>query len=224
MEREYYEAYDDRYSQVHEKGLRWFSDAPSRIVGEVMEEFAIARTAKILEVGCGEGRDAFFLLEKGWDLLATDISPAAIRFCREHSPQWADRFRVLDCIREELAERFDFIYGVAVLHMLVREEDRRGFCRFIARQLAEEGLALICTMGDGTFEVCSDIRNAFALQRRTHEQTGQDMLVAGTSCRVVRWDTFLGELEQNGLAVLRHGITAVEPDFPEMMYAVVKRK
>lgn len=224
MEREYYEAYDDRYSQVHAKGLRWFSNTPSRIVGEILEDFSVPAAAKLLEIGCGEGRDAFFLLERGWDLLATDIAPAAIGFCRAHAPQWAKRFRVLDCIREELEERFDFIYGVAVLHMLVREKDRRGFYRFIARQLTEEGIALICTMGDGTFEICSDIRNAFALQRRMHEQTGQAMLVAGTSCRVIRWDTFLDELEQNGLSVLRSGLTSVEPDFPEMMYAVVKRR
>ncbi len=30
--KEYYEAYDDRYKQVHEKSLRWFSDKNSKIV------------------------------------------------------------------------------------------------------------------------------------------------------------------------------------------------
>ena len=224
MERAYYEAYDDRYSQVHGQGLRWFSDCPSGIVAEIIADHSIAPTAKILEIGCGEGRDAVYLLEKGYDLLATDVSPAAIRFCRENAPQWADRFRVLDCLRDELEDRYDFIYGVAVLHMLVREEDRRGFYSFLARHLAKNGIALICTMGDGTFEVSSDIATAFCLRQRTHGKTGRDLMVAGTSCRVVSRDTFLREPGENGLMVIRHGLTAVEPDFPEMMYAVVMRK
>ena len=47
--------------------------------------------------------------------------------------------------------------------------------------------------------------------------------VAGTPCRMVSFETFCRELRRNGLAVLPQGFTAVEPDFPQMMYAVVKR-
>lgn len=223
MPGKYYEAYNDRYQQVHQKGLQWFSAEPSGIVLEVMGEFGTKSSANILEIGCGEGRDACCLLEKGYHVLATDVSPAAIRFCREKWEQWADRFRVLDCLRDRLDDRYDFIYAVAVLHMLVADEDRTGFYRFVARQLSDDGIALIGTMGDGTFEVRSDIRKAFDLQSRTHEQTGQTVLVANTSCRVVTFETFLREIKDNGLSVVKHGITAVEPDFPEMMYAVVKR-
>lgn len=222
--RAYYEAYDDRYRQIHAEDLRWFSDGPSPIVGEVIAEFGISQSARVLEIGCGEGRDAKFLLERGYDLLATDVSPEAVAYCRRENPRFAGRFRVLDCIRERTWERWDFIYAVAVVHMLVPDEDRNGFYRFFHDQLKEEGIGLICTMGDGERERQSDIATAFELQERQLGQTDRTIRVAGTSCRVVSFDTFRRELEGNGLTILKEGITSVQPDFPVMMYAVVRRK
>lgn len=223
-QRNYYEAYDDRYRQVHEEKLRWFSDAPSPIVAQTIAEWGIGKGDACLEIGCGEGRDAKFLLERGYDLLATDISPEAVDFCRRENPEFAGRFQVLDCIGGRLERKFDFIYAVAVIHMLVRDGDRRGFYAFLREQLAEDGVALVCTMGDGQMERSSDISTAFDLQERSHPETGRTLRLAGTSCRVVSFETFRKELDENGLAVLKEGITAVEPDFPVMMYAVVKKK
>lgn len=59
MERKYYEAYDDRYQQVHSAGLQWFDQAPTPIVMEVIREFGITSGQSLLELGCGEGRDAY---------------------------------------------------------------------------------------------------------------------------------------------------------------------
>lgn len=221
--RVYYEAYDDRYRQVHKEKLQWFSEEPSGIVAEVIDQFKIGRTDKMLEIGCGEGRDAGHLIECGYDVLATDVSSEAVSFCRERYPCDADRFVVLDCVREHLDERFDFIYAVAVIHMLVSDDDRNGFYRFVCSHLKDDGIALICTMGDGMVERQSDITTAFELQERTHEATGRTLEIAGTSCRMVSFETFDEELRRNGLAVIQKGITAVEPDFPQMMYAVVRR-
>lgn len=221
--RPYYEAYDDRYRQIHEANLQWFMDGPSPIVSQVMAQFGINPTERILEIGCGEGRDARFLLEQGFDVLATDVSAEAIRYARKQVPQHAHRFQVLDCIHGTLDAKFDLIYAVAVIHMLVPDSDRNGFCSFIREHLSENGIALICTMGDGEFERQSDIRTAFDLQERQHEQTGKTVHIAGTSCRVVNFQTFEEELSHNGLALLKRGITSIEPDFPQMMYAVVKK-
>ena len=221
MERKYYEAYDDRYRQVHGQNLQWFASSPSPIVGEILDRYHWG--GRILEIGCGEGRDAGWLMERGYDVLATDVSPAAIEYARKRFPAFGDRFRTLDCLTEQLAEKFDFIYAVAVIHMLVPDEDRDGFYRFIRDHLTDGGGALICTMGNGETAVASDISKAFDLQERAHEPTGRTVRIAGTSCRVVPWETFLAELARNGLCVREKGVTAVEPDFPQMMYALVEK-
>lgn len=221
---QYYTAYDHRYCQVHSRNLRWASQEPSAIVEDTLRRFGIGKGASLLEIGCGEGRDACHLLARGYGLLATDVSPEAISFCRKQMPEAADCFRVLDCVAGQLDGAFDFIYAVAVLHMLVSDAHRDSFYTFIRSHLKPGGIALIGTMGDGTVERESDISTAFALQPRTHWQTGAVLQIAGTSCRMVGFPTFNREIRQNGLEILEEGITAVEPDFPQMMYAVVRSR
>ncbi len=224
MGRKYYEAYDDRFRQIHEQNLKWFGEGPSPIVAETIRTFSVSPDSKLLEVGCGEGRDAHPLLLRGFDLLATDVSPEAIAFCRKAFPAFAARFQVVDCVAGEMDGQFDFIYAVAVLHMLVLDDDRNAFYRFLHTHLTPSGIALICTMGDGTYERQTDIRTAFDLNERIHEPSGKTVRIAGTSCRIVNFQTFEAELTQNGLAAVEKGVTAVEPDFPQMMFAVVKKQ
>ena len=221
--RQYYEAYDDRYRQVHQEGLCWSSQQPSAIVKQMLEAYKICPDQRILELGCGEGRDASYLLRLGYNVLATDISPEAIRYCGEKYPELQGRFEVLDCLSGSLEAKFDFIYAVAVIHMLVEDQHRDGFYRFIRDHLNPNGKALICTMGDGTINRKSDTATAFDLQERTHQESGRTLLLAGTSCRMVDVETFRGELERNDLRILQLGLTSVEPDFPVMMYATVSR-
>ena len=173
----------------------------------------------MLEIGCGEGRDAKAVLEKGYRLLATDISPEAVAYCKAHIPARSGGFAVLDCVRGEHPDKYGFIYAVAVIHMLVLDEDRNAFYAFVRDHLAENGLALICTMGDGEAELKSDISTAFQLQERDHE-SGK-MLVAGTSCRMVSFETFERELTSNGLKIVEKGLTESLPDFNSLMYAIV---
>ena len=215
----YYEAYDRRYREAHSLGLAWADQTATPIVREVIQRYGLGRGARMLELGCGEGRDAVALLRAGYDLLATDVSPEAIAWCRAALPECAARFRVLDCLRDELPERFDFLYAVAVLHMLVEDADRAAFCRFAARHLAPAGLGLICVMGDGVREFRTDPARAFDPVERQHP--AGPLRVAATSCRVVGFGAFEAELRAAGLRLLETGLTASPPEFDSLMYAVV---
>lgn len=223
QEKQYYHAYEQRYQQVHQQGLQWTSDIPTPIVRQTIEQYQIPQQAQILEIGCGEGRDAAPLLREGWNLLATDVSLESIRYCKEKLPAFSECFAVVDCLHDRLERKFDFIYAVAVLHMLVLDEDRAGFYRFIREHLKPDGLALICTMGDGQVQMQSDIENAFSLQPRCHQQTGRELMLAGTSCRMVDFPTFSRELAEGGLTVAESGLSEAMPEFSSLMYAVVTR-
>ena len=218
--RPYYEAYDKRYRIAHEKGICWLGEEPSAIVLQALERWAVPRESSILELGCGEGRDARALLRRGFDLLATDVSPEAIRFCRERSPQWKDRFQVLDCVAGTLEKRFRFIYAVAVVHMLVTDRDRDAFYRFVAAHLTEGGVGLICSMGNGTTQRQTDPTEAFRMRYRDYGE--EKIRLPATSCRMVSFPVFRDELRRNGLLRLEEGMTAVS-GFSDMMYAVVGR-
>lgn len=219
--RKYYEAYEERYKTAHALGVSWESLVHTPIVMETLNKYHLTPAHRLLEIGCGEGRDSSVVLEQGYDLLATDISSEAITYCQKTMPQHAEHFRVLNCLSDTLDESFDFIYGIAVLHMLVPDEDRAGFYRFIHSHLRPGGIALICTMGDGEHEHQSDIATAFTLQERNH--SSGKMMVAGTSCRMVSWPTLKGEIDRSGLTLIEHGITSALPNFDRLMYAVVQK-
>ena len=165
-----------------------------------------------------------YLLREGYQLLATDVSSEAVTYCAKTDPEHGECYAVLDCITQRLDEKFDFIYAIAVLHMLVLDEDRRGFYRFLKDQLSENGIALVCTMGDGISQRSSDISEAFTLQERVHEESGKRLQIAGTSYRSVSFQKFEEELSENELKILETGFTDLQPDYYCMMYAVVKRK
>lgn len=217
--RKYYAAYDERYKTAHAHGVSWAGEMPTPIVRKMLEQYEMDKQSTLLEIGCGEGRDAKVVLEEGYSLLATDISREAITYCRKMYPEYSARFRVLDCLCDTLDAKFDFIYAVAVVHMLVLDADRDGFYQFVRTHLSPNGVALICTMGDGEFEMKSDISTAFTLQERAHE--AGKLLVAGTSCRMVSFATFEAELARNRLRVLERGITEAPSNFNSLMYAVV---
>ena len=218
----YYEAYEDRYQTIHALGHAWSSDRPTPIVGEILARYGVPKTASLLELGCGEGRDAVPLLRAGRKLLATDISPEAVAWCRDLAPEYADCFRVLDCLGGELPNRFEFIYAVAVLHMLTEDADRHAYLSFIREHLEDGGLALICTMGDGTSERSTDPALAFDEVERSHD--AGPVTVAATTMRMVSSGTFEKELDRAGLETAEKGLTPSFPDFNELMYAVVKKK
>ena len=216
--RPYYEAYEERYRAIHAKGLRWSGEQPTPLVADVCARYC-PEGAALLEIGCGEGRDAQALLAQGYDLLATDVSPEAVAFCRAAMPEHAERFQQLDCLHDELPARFDMVFAVAVVHMLVRDEDRRGFYRFVRSHLKPGGVGLICSMGDGETELQSDASEAFELREREHPAGKQ--CVAATSCRMVSFPTFAREIGEAGLVIVERGFTSAMPDFDSLMYAVV---
>ena len=222
MTKEYYKAYEQRYKTIHDKGISWSSNIATPIVMETIKKYHFLENHKLLEIGCGEGRDSKVVLENGYNLLACDISNTAIEYCKQMLPNYKNNFLVFDCLCDYLDKKFDFIYAVAVIHMLVLDEHRDSFYKFIYKHLNNEGIALICTMGDGEIEIKSDINKAFELSERNHE-SGK-MMVTSTSCRMVSFSTFEEELKRNRLEIIEKGITSSLPDFDSLMYVIVKRK
>ncbi len=219
--RKYYEAYEERYKQIHGLGYAWAGNERTGLIEELFVRFGVSKNQKLLEIGCGEGRDAFYLLDQGYDLLATDVSSEAISYCKKMRPDLAEHFFALDCVRETLSSSFDLIYAVAVLHMLTEDEDRRAFYDFIRKHLKKNGKAMIFTMGDGEHEYISDSEKAFELTEREH--ASGKVMVASSSCRMVSFAHFQKELKEAGFTILEEGITSCLPHFDRLLYAVVEK-
>lgn len=99
----------------------------------------LARRARVLELGCGDGSSAIQLAGWGAEVEAIDISPARVEEARERAVvQGVHRatFHVMNA--EELAFRdgtFDLVCGRAILHHL----DLERVLRELVRTLKPEG-------------------------------------------------------------------------------------
>lgn len=217
----YYDAYDLRYQIIHDIGCSWSSNIPTPVVLEMLNKYSIPKYSSILEIGCGEGRDAFLLLGEGYNVLATDISSEAIDYCKNLNPEYSDHFSVLDCINDHHNIHYDFIYSVAVIHMLIDDNDRNSFYKFVYDHLSDAGLALICSMGDGMSESVSDASKAFDMAERNHESGV--ITVPSTSLRMTNWEHLEKEIISNNLSIIEKGITSSLPDFNSLMYVIVRK-
>ena len=221
MKKKYYEAYNERYKTIHKKGFSWSSNIATPIVLETIKKLNISKEDKLLEIGCGEGRDAKAILEQGYNLLATDISKEAIDYCRAMMSSFSNHFAVLDCLNDNSTGKYHFIFAVAVIHMLVLDEDRQKFYEFICNHLDNDGFALICSIGDGKTEMKTEIDEAFSLKKREHPSG--ELEVAATSCRMVSFETLEKEINDAGLHIIDKGITSSLPDFNSLMFALIKK-
>lgn len=220
--KKYYEAYDERYKTIHDAGCSWAGDEPTPIVLQSIKKYGVGKNVPILEIGCGEGRDAIPLMKIGYDLTASDVSAEAVSYCKKKAPEFADRFKVSDCLKNKSNNVYGFIYSVAVIHMLLPDGDRDAFYRFIKDHLTDEGAALICSMGDGVSEFMTDINEAFEMRKREHPSG--EVTVAATSLRMIPFETFEKEIERNGLRIIEKGLTESPPEFDKLMYAVVRKE
>ncbi len=99
-----------------------FGEGPTRDVAALWPQFDLSWS--VLDVGCGEGRNAIFLAGKGMKVDAFDISDAGIaKFKR-----LADRAGVTvttwvqDLTKFRFERNYDLILSHGVLHLVTREQ------------------------------------------------------------------------------------------------------
>ena len=223
IEKNYYKAYETRYKQIYQNNELWTEQKPTPDVIKTIDKIKLTKASKILEIGCGEGRDAIFLLKKNYDVLAIDYSDTVIKKCNELSKQkYKKNFKQFDVIIDKLNEKFDFIYSVAVIHMFVNKDHRKKFLDFINDHLKEKGLALIASMGDGEKTYSSDISKSFEItDRYIHNKT--KVKIATTSCKIVNWNQFEKELENSNLRIKEKWISKEVPGFDKVMFVLIER-
>ena len=227
--KKYYMAYDDRYKKIHEQGFLWEEVGNSKVVIDTIKKYSIKKDDLILDLGSGEGRDSIFLLQNGYKVMGVDCSSEAVKTCTKIARKLNlknHNFKVVDLVKDNLSNemKFDFIYSIAVLHMLCEDEDRKSFYKFLLSHLKQNGKALICVMGDGENEFVSDYQNAFIEKQRFHKESNSFVNVASTSLRILSKENWIKEIEQNNFLIKEYFVVTDTPGFSEMMCVVLENK
>lgn len=96
---------------------------PSSFCEFVMDQ--LKKDTKLLEIGCGNGRDAAYFSMKGIDVTAIDRSDAAIEECqRSHKELPISFFKgTLEEVDEIMNDKFDVVYSRFVIHAMPVSEE-----------------------------------------------------------------------------------------------------
>jgi len=111
------------YEDDYRKNEYFWGVAPSTMCLKTLELLPPERPLKLLDIGCGEGKDAVFFARCGYDVSAFDISEAGL----EKTKRLADKagvhvrtFRANLC-DYRLDENYDILYSSGVLHYIKPE-------------------------------------------------------------------------------------------------------
>jgi SAM-dependent methyltransferase len=127
---------------------------------------------RVLDLGCGPGRNALYLASLGFEVTAVDLSPAAIAWAEEraHEAGATVQFRCADAFATadtESAGSYDLIYDSGCFHHLPPHR-RISYLALIDRVLAPGGhLALTCYRFDDGDPGSSEISDEDIYRQRT---------------------------------------------------------
>ncbi len=128
--------WDARYA---ESGLVW-SAAPNRLFAA---EVASLTPGRALDLATGEGRNALWLAEQGWQVTAVDFSQVALEKARALAVRRGVEVTLVRAdLREYVPARGAFDL-VAVLYLHLRRNDRRVVLRHAAAAVAPGGTFLL---------------------------------------------------------------------------------
>ena len=110
------------YWNKYYKKVKFTKTSPSNFSKFCYDKFIKkSKKKKILDIGCGNGRDAIFFFEKGLKVTGIDKSSTAIKIIKERFPNNKN----LLCYKKDIARynfkkigKFDFIYLRFLLHAI----------------------------------------------------------------------------------------------------------
>ena len=129
-----------------ESGVPFFKNSPDENLVQYIESRQIA-PSRVLDLGCGPGRNAFYLAQQGSMVDAVDASHEAIKWAKERADQLKlDIHFLLGDIFEMNFEKdgYDFIYDSGCFHHLYPHR-RISYLALLEKQLQPGGYFGICS-------------------------------------------------------------------------------
>ena len=130
------EVFDDNFwNQLYKKEVVPWSNAPANLLKSLIEY--LPTDAKILDLGCGRGRNSFFLDQHGYKVLGLDISETAIQQAKDKKSKC--EFKVFDLMHEEWPKDFDAVIDFGFYHFLP-ETYRKNYMQKLYTSLKPNGI------------------------------------------------------------------------------------
>jgi SAM-dependent methyltransferase len=144
-------AWWDGFFADRSRGIPFFADQPDENLAEWFTD-GVLEPGRVLELGCGNGRNATYLAGLGCAVDAVDFSAEAISWARERADKAGARVGFQCCSifdAEFPAGSYDLVYDSGCFHHLPPHQ-RADYVRLVARALRPGGsLGLVCFRPEG---------------------------------------------------------------------------
>jgi tellurite methyltransferase len=87
------------------------------------------RRLKLLDLGCGEGRNAVYFARHGFEVVGLDLSPPGLEKTRKCAEEMGVHVETIhaDIVHHQLRETYDVLFSTGTLHYLPPEVRNRRF-------------------------------------------------------------------------------------------------
>jgi tellurite methyltransferase len=125
--------YDQRYA---EQEFYW-GKKPSVMCDRVIEIIgpSVDFRPKLLDLGCGEGRNAVYFAQRGFEVVGLDLSLPGLEKTRRYAEEIGVHVETIhaDIVSYELEDTYDVIFSTGTLHYLPPEVRSQRFQNYKAR-------------------------------------------------------------------------------------------
>ncbi len=128
------------YEKWYEGGGYYWGTEPADFCDELIKLCPPSKGKKVLDIGCGEGKDAVYMASKGYDVYAFDLTENGIRKTKLLAEEKdVDVEAYVDDINTFVTdEQFDIIYSSGTIQYLF-EENKAAFFEKIGKITKKNG-------------------------------------------------------------------------------------
>lgn len=144
-------SWDQLYTMLEPAQVPWNAGGPDPDLVRLVDAGSIP-AGRAVDLGCGQGHDAIYLVRKNFSVVAADISPTAIKLAQENAeraglPNRID-FRPMDALQLLFPPgSIGFINDRGFFHFLPPDK-RPLYLHLVGRSLALKGVLLLRTFSD----------------------------------------------------------------------------
>jgi ubiquinone/menaquinone biosynthesis C-methylase UbiE len=147
------------YSTKEMNEVSWFEPKPE-ISLELIEELAIDKNAKIIDIGSGDSFLVDFLLDAGYkNISVLDISETALGKAKKRLSEKANQIKwiVADAATFIPDEKYDLWHDRAAFHFLTNQNEINHYLNGIQKGMNDNGKMIIGTFSENGPLKCSGI-------------------------------------------------------------------
>ncbi|KAA0761759.1 class I SAM-dependent methyltransferase [Bacillus sp. SH5-2] len=182
------EPFWNEFYMNREKNVPFFENVPDENLVSYIQKKRVSK-GKVLELGCGPGRNAIYLANEGFDVTAVDLSIEGINWAKERAlAKGIEIHFICDSIFNlEGQNEYDFVYDSGCLHHIPPHR-RMNYIELIDKSLKSGGYFGLTCFAAGDLD----------------ERNGSE---------ITDWDVYRGWSLQGGLAYSEEKLREIFKEF-----------